>query len=715
MAAIFQNRTVSMILMIPDITVRTPLLSSSSSSPVIDKVNRTDIDQSSNIDSTSSMPVYHGSIVRIEQHIDDENTSDLIIRVPNFQYLSLPSYSTDNKQSTIVKRRAPICPILSSTNQFNSLDLSNTTNNVNKSNLSQTRGVTSTNRLATGLRSLSRAFAYNCKSKRSSTIDEINIPPTLPDVEVMKEKLDLPITSKKSTEHENSTTSSRPKLIAPKILFIKGKHLKIKNQSSLSPPPISIDTQIDHQNNRKIPSAIITTHYSDVSKGHSPKKTSFIEPLIEKNGSIRQINRIERIVDNEQQNKSIELNYEVDQQLAAIAQLISDIPLSSIDADSLSTHRYSTISAMLPDKQNSTTDNDTEEVSLSEQIASILFPTSTGISYDFDKKQTASIIHEVSPKPHRPFRIQTSILQPDISVIRVGTSNLTTGTDRPLPGEQLFNKETDSITNNQIDIEQMQNDNNRIGQHSSTIIHSDEETFTECYEVTYQIDPRYQNQQEEITNQKFVPIEINFESYENRDPMSTVTTWLPFIPQNEYEQIKHDNCTSQNERKYQKIEKTKHNFENLDTSPAEQQILTSNIRRIKFQSIDDLSRTSNDQTSTYQSESIYASSSSENSSRHCTLQRSNSYNGLGIYVSTDMETHREHFIHQVEELSPGKHAGLKENDRILCINGTPVIDEDYTVVLQLIQHGLQTDTLDFDVITNNAYEEFKSHIDQLYQ
>ncbi|CAF2084841.1 unnamed protein product [Rotaria magnacalcarata] len=711
MAAIFQNRTVSMILMVPDITVRTPLLSSS---PVINKVNRLDIDQSSNIDSTSSMPVYHGSIVRIEQHIDDENTSDLIIRVPNFQYLSLPSYSTDNKQSTIVKRRAPICPILSSNNQFNSLDLSNTTDNVNKSNLSQTRGVTSTNRLATGLRSLSRVFAYNCKSKRSSTINEINILPTLPDVEVMKEKLDLPITSKKSTEHENSTTSSKPKLITPKILFIKGKHLKIKNKSSL-PSPISVDTQIDHQNNRKIPSTIITTHYSDVSKGHSPKKTSFIEPFIEKNDSIRQINRIEQNVDNEQQNKSIELNYEVDQQLAAIAQLISDVPLSSIDADSLSTHRYSTISAILPDKQNSTTDNDTEEVSLSEQIASILFPTSTGISYDFDKKQAASIIHEVSSKPHRPFRIQTSILQPDISVIRVGTSNLTTGTDRLLPGEQLFNKETDSITNNQIDIEQIQSDNNRIGQHSSTIIHSDEETFTECYEVTYQIDPQYQNQQEEITNQKFVPTEINFESYENRDLMSTVTTWLPFIPQNEYEQIKHDNCTSQNERKLKKIEKTKHNFENLDTSSAEQQILTSNIRRIKFQSIDDLSRTSNDQTSTYQSESIYVSSSSENSSQHCTLQRSNSYNGLGIDLSTYMETHREHFIHQVEELSPGKHTGLKENDRILCINGTPVIDEDYTVVLQLIQHGLQTDTLDFDVITNNAYEEFKSHIGQLYQ
>jgi hypothetical protein len=51
----------------------------------------------------------------------------------------------------------------------------------------------------------------------------------------------------------------------------------------------------------------------------------------------------------------------------------------------------------------------------------------------------------------------------------------------------------------------------------------------------------------------------------------------------------------------------------------------------------------------------------------------------------------------------------------LCINGTPVIQEDYTVVLQLIKHGLQADTLDFDVITNDAYEQFKSEIDQFYQ
>lgn len=93
----------------------------------------------------------------------------------------------------------------------------------------------------------------------------------------------------------------------------------------------------------------------------------------------------------------------------------------------------------------------------------------------------------------------------------------------------------------------------------------------------------------------------------------------------------------------------------------------------------------------------------------------NSSDDYGISVSTDIETRRKHFIRQVDDFSPGEQAGLKENDRILCINGTSVIDEDYTVVLQLIKHGVQTDTLDFDVITNDAYEQFKAQIDELYQ
>ena len=96
---------------------------------------------------------------------------------------------------------------------------------------------------------------------------------------------------------------------------------------------------------------------------------------------------------------------------------------------------------------------------------------------------------------------------------------------------------------------------------------------------------------------------------------------------------------------------------------------------------------------------------------HCNVHRSNSYDGFGICIGTDEETRRQHFIQQVEELSPGEQAGLKENDQILCINDTSVVNEDYTVVLQLIRHGLQTDTLNFDVISNDVYKEFKSQID----
>ena len=113
-------------------------------------------------------------------------------------------------------------------------------------------------------------------------------------------------------------------------------------------------------------------------------------------------------------------------------------------------------------------------------------------------------------------------------------------------------------------------------------------------------------------------------------------------------------------------------------------------------------------------ESITDSSSSDRSSRHCILARSNSYDGFGVYIGTDVKTHRDHFIRQVEQLSPGDQAGLQDHDRILCINGTPVVDEDYTVVLQLIKHGLETDALDFDVMANEAYEQFKSQINQLY-
>jgi len=263
----------------------------------------------------------------------------------------------------------------------------------------------------------------------------------------------------------------------------------------------------------------------------------------------------------------------VEQQFTAISQLISDVAISSIDADSLSTHRYSTISAIVPDTRISITDNDTEGVSSPEQPSPIILPTSTGISYDFDSKPSSpSIPHHISAKIDRPFRIQTSILQPDISVIRMGTNDLTTGVDRRLPGEKISNEQIDSTST----IEQKQNDDNHIEQGWYGVIHPDDETFTECYEITYQIDPRYPNEKEQIKGKQ------DFKK------------WLPLIPQNEYEQIERDNSINQ---KSQQFEKRDHSLEHLETSSKEQEILINNITRNKFHSVDDLSRTSNDQTS----------------------------------------------------------------------------------------------------------------------
>ncbi|CAF3462356.1 unnamed protein product [Rotaria sp. Silwood1] len=722
MAVVLQNRTVSMILMVPEITVLAP--SSLSSSSITEKLDQTNTDQSfsilkhdpsSNMNITSSIPVYHGSIVRIEQHNNDQNTSDLIVRVPNFQCFSLPLDNIDNKQQTKIKRRAPICPILGSSNRQNNLNSSNinTKNNLNKLNLNQSR-VASINRLTTGLRSISRAFTHSCKSKRSSSMNEINFLPALPDVEIMTNKVEIPIISKETIEHEN-LTSTIPKLITPKILFIKQKHFKIKNKQPST--NILIDTKTNLENNQislTPTSTIITTQYVDVEKTQSRKITSFCQPFIEKTDVNQQTNIIEKDNGKEQQNKSIKFDYE-DEPLTTIYQFISDIPLSSIDANSLSTHRYSTISTVVSDNRNSIIDNNGKDVLLSEQPLTIISPTSPGISYNINHKTTASISHNMSPKTQRPFRIQTSILQPDISVIRIGTTDLTTEIDRLLPGEKLSNERIDSITKNQLDIEQKQIDDNQIKQNQYNVIQANEETFAECYEVTYQIDPQYKNEKEQITNQSFIPIQINLDPFEYQNLTSTLTTWLPVISQNEYEQIVHDNNAHQNNRKCQQIKNENHSLEHLDIIPKQREILINNIRRIKSRSVDDLSRTSNDQTSTYQCESISSSSSSDISSRHCTFQRSISYNDRDIYISTDRETRREHFICQVEQLSSGEHAELKENDQILCINSTPVIDEEYTVVLQVINHGLQTDTLNFDIITNSVYEEFKSQIDQVYQ
>ena len=280
--------------MVPDVE----LLPRSSSSPIIEKLDRSDIDKSfsssqhdqqSNIDTTSSMPVYHGSIVRIEQHEDDQNTSDLIVRVPNFQGLLLPSNDTDSKQPTRIKRRAPICPILNDSNPRNNPDLSFTNNR--HLNLTQSR-VTNPSRLTTGLRSLSRAFTHGCKSKRSSSINEIKYPPALPDIEVMKEKLQAPTSSRKNTKHQYST-ATMPKLLTPKILFTKRKHSKIKKKQ----PSSSVEST------RTNP----TAQYAEITK-----TTSFCQPLfIQENDFNQDTNSIQDDDDDkEQQNESMRLSFE---------------------------------------------------------------------------------------------------------------------------------------------------------------------------------------------------------------------------------------------------------------------------------------------------------------------------------------------------------------------------------------------------------------------
>jgi len=277
--------------------------------PDVEKLNRSDIDQSSTVDTPSSMPVYHGSIVRIEQHSDDENISDLIVRVPNFQRLSLPSMDIDTQQQARIKRRAPICPILTTSNNFD------TTNINNPHNLNHIR-LANTNRLATGLRSLSRVFTHNSKSKRSTRISEITFPPALPDVEIMKDKCEIAISSRKNTKHDN-LSSTIPKLTPPKILFIKRKHSKMKNKqtsSSSSSSTISIDTKPNLENNRinlTSTSTIITTQYAEVKKSNSPKITTFIQRFIEQD----HLNHSENIVeehndDQQQENESIRFSYE---------------------------------------------------------------------------------------------------------------------------------------------------------------------------------------------------------------------------------------------------------------------------------------------------------------------------------------------------------------------------------------------------------------------
>src|SRR5262249_48094602 len=157
----------------------------------------------------------------------------------------------------------------------------------------------------------------------------------------------------------------------------------------------------------------------------------------------------------------------------------------------------------IPDTRISITDN---EIS-----SSIILPTSMGISYDFDRKPLSLITQTMD----RPFYVQTNILQPDISVIRVGTNDLTTNRiDRHLSEEKISKEQIDLTTENE-------KDEDNIEQGWYGVIHPDDETFSECYEITYQ---------NEKQDQSSIPIKINI------DPLEYKNLATSRLPQNEYEQ-----------------------------------------------------------------------------------------------------------------------------------------------------------------------------------
>ncbi|UJR16264.1 hypothetical protein I4U23_003171 [Adineta vaga] len=276
MTMLLQNRTISMILTVPEVKE----LTSSFSHSVDDLQDRSTL--VSKIHKPPSIPIYHGSILRIEQHDEEQNISDLIVRVPNYHHspssVTISTYASNidqfneftTRRETSFKRRAPICPILNE----------NKTDNVNVNQSESTIRSTNAKRLAIGLRNLSQAFGSNCKPKRSTSVNHIAIIPVLPDVEIITENFQISTTSKKSNKNRKAD------FLTPKILFIKRKCLQIKKKRATS--KTDAKTNINDSSN-----------------------------------------------DNEVETKPTD-NHEV-------PQVIPNIPIIVIDSDSSSTHPYNTL------------------------------------------------------------------------------------------------------------------------------------------------------------------------------------------------------------------------------------------------------------------------------------------------------------------------------------------------------------------------------------
>ena len=260
------------------------------------------------------MPVYHGSILRIEQHEGNQQASDLIVRVPNFQHLSVPSMPLSNRTNTNsftspnsqgerkIKRRAPICPIShGSVHNVSSSSLQRTpiSKDVNSDPLIADASAINTNRLASGLRSLSRAFAHGCKSKRATSISERIQPGSLPDVEVMREKFALPT----GWSRHRQCASPMPKLATPKMLSIKRKHSTLREKVASS---ISVDTQTDMDKDQALAPTSQTAHYADMDKASEDEGTdltTFFQEFLNRKSDVIDYDRRTLSINNDVQHE----------------------------------------------------------------------------------------------------------------------------------------------------------------------------------------------------------------------------------------------------------------------------------------------------------------------------------------------------------------------------------------------------------------------------
>jgi hypothetical protein len=243
--------------MIPDVNGRATSISSSVDT--LDLCSHVSLEKRTSM----SLPIYQGAIIRIEQHPDNQRTSDLIVRVPNFQHHSLSSMSlshsswiddqlgdTTSQHQARVKRRAPLCPII---NDVDKRSTSCEPNRTMPSNDAHGSRLLHGQRLANNLRYFTRVLATSRRSQRSFADDnDMTFIPMLPDVEVMIERFDM-INNETNTKdnHANVRSNFQPsKVVPPKILGIKRKYFKIKRKRSST---ISTNSEQSHRENRTSP------------------------------------------------------------------------------------------------------------------------------------------------------------------------------------------------------------------------------------------------------------------------------------------------------------------------------------------------------------------------------------------------------------------------------------------------------------------------------